>query len=87
MNDPASILFSHAMDENIFCRYVEDPRQFQARQKAHSAAYERLRSLLEPQLQKELEIFMEEETSLNSIDQESIFTSGLALGLRLLRLL
>ena len=87
MNDPAAVLFSPAMEENIFYRYVDDPRQFRTRQKAHSAAYERLRSLLEPQLQKELEAFMEEEASLDSINQESTFTTGLALGLQLLRLL
>lgn len=87
MNDPASVLFSHAMEENIFYRYIDDLRQFRARQRAHSAAYEHFRSLLEPPLQKELEIFMEEEASLDSISQESAFTTGLAFGLRLLRLL
>ena len=87
MNDPASILFSYAMDKNIFPQYTRDYAQFRLRLKANSAAFDRLRTQLDDSSKKELDDLMDEENSLDSLHLEAAFTAGLALGLRLLRLL
>lgn len=87
MNDPASILFSYAMDKNIFPQYMRDHAQFRLRLKANSAAFDRLRTQLDDSSKKELDELMDEENSLDSLHLEAAFTAGLALGLRLLRLL
>lgn len=87
MNDPASILFFYAMDKNIFPKYMDDYPRFQLRHKACSAAWDRLRARLDDPAQKELDDLIDEENSLDSIHLEAAFTAGLALGLRLLKLL
>lgn len=86
MNDPASILFSYAMDQNIFPNYMDDYARFQRRYKASSAACDRLRALLDDPAGKELDQLMDEKNSLDALQLEAAFTAGLAFGLQLLRL-
>ena len=87
MTDPASILFSYAMDKNIFPQYIADYPQFQHRRKVNSAVLDHLHAQLDDPAKEELDAFMEEEYSLDALHLESAFTAGLALGLQLLRLL
>ena len=87
MSDPASILFSYAMDKNIFPDYMADLAGFQLRHKANSAGWDRLRALLDPPVREKLEALMDEEHSLDALHLEAAFTAGLSFGLRFLQLL
>ena len=87
MSDPASVLFSYAMDKNIFPDYMADLAGFQLRHKANSAGWDRLRALLDPSAKRKLEELIDEENSLNALHLEAAFTAGLSFGLRFLRLL
>lgn len=86
MNDPASILFSHVMEEDIYKEYINDLKGFQSQRKANSAAYDHLCALLDAAAKKELDLLLEGEIYTDSIHLEAAFTAGLALGLQLLRL-
>lgn len=86
MNDPASILFSYAMEQNIFPKYIDGYARFLSKRKANSAVYDRIRTLLNESAQKELDVLIDEENHLDAIHLEAAFTAGLALGLQLLRL-
>ncbi|MCI9263316.1 MAG: hypothetical protein HFF06_01950 [Oscillospiraceae bacterium] len=87
MKDPASILFSHVMEEDIYMEYIDNPAAFRAKRKANSAVYDRLCVLLDAPAKKELDALLDEKLYIDSIYQEAAFTAGLALGLQLLRLL
>ena len=86
MNDPAAVLFSYAMDKNIFPKYMENYAHFQLRRKANSDALDRLRAQLDDPSKKDLDRLMEEEYSLDSIHLEAACPAGLALGLQFLKL-
>ena len=84
MNDPIYILFRHALDDDIYLEYMEDPREYWSIRRACSSAYERLTAELDPDL---FDAFMDERVSADTIEVEAAFAAGLSFGLRLLRLL
>lgn len=87
MNDPASVLFSYAMDKNVFPKYIDGYARFLTRQRANSAACDCLRNQLDDEAKKELDKLIDEENSLDAVHLEAAFTAGLSFGLQLLRLL
>ena len=81
MNDPIYILFRHALDDDIYLEYMEDPREYWSIRRACSTAE------LDPDLKHRFDAFMDERVSADTIEVEAAFTAGLSFGLRLLRLL
>ncbi len=87
MNDPVSVLFFHAMDNDVYLQYMEDPAKYWSGRRANDAAYDRLRAQLSDPAKEALDDLRKEKLLLDSEETEAAFTAGLAFGLRLLRLL
>ncbi len=86
MIDPAHALFRHALDDDIYLQYIDDPKEYWSIRRACSAAYDRLTADLNPILKRQLEAFLDEHISADTLEVEAAFTAGLAFGLQLLRL-
>lgn len=86
MNDPASALFRHAMDDDIYLQYIENLKEYRVNQHAARSHFEKLVALLDGDAKKEFDIFMDEDTLKSIAETEAAFMSGLAFGLQLLRL-
>ena len=86
MIDPAYALLRHAMDDNIYLQYIENPEEYHPSRRAALVHYEKLVALLDENAKKELEIFIDEDTLKNIAETDAAFMTGLAFGLQLLRL-
>ena len=86
MIDPAYALLRHAMDDNIYLQYIENPEEYHTSRRAALVHYEKLVALLDENAKKELEIFIDEDTLKNIAETDAAFMTGLAFGLQLLRL-
>lgn len=87
MNEPAFALLRHAMDNDVYLKYMDDPDEYHAGRKAQAAFYDRLRALLDDSSQKALDDFLNEKMLTDAAETEAAFTAGLSFGLQLLRLL
>lgn len=87
MINPAYALLRHAMDDDIYLQYIDDPREYHTNRKASAAALEHLRTQLDEPTKKLLDIFLDEASIANVMEEEAAFTTGLAFGLQLMALL
>ncbi len=88
MNDLIFALYRHMVEKKLYLQYLSpsDRDEYQANLDGSSAALQRLRASLEGLSKKELDIFLDENLIVDSMEAEAIFTAGLAVGLQLLRL-
>jgi len=88
MNDLIFALYRHMVETDLYLQYLSpsDRKEYQDNLDSSSAALQRLQASLEGQSKKDLEIFLNETLTVNSIEAEALFTAGLAVGLQLLRL-
>lgn len=87
MSDTILALYQYVMKNDLFLQYIDDPEEYQSNLTCAQAARDRLQALLNAPEKKELELFLDMKTVADSLELEAAFTSGLAVGLQLLRLL
>lgn len=87
MNEPAFALLRHAMDDDVYLQYMDDPGEYRASRKAEAALCDRLRALLDEPAKRLLDDFLSKKVLADAAEEEAAFTTGLAFGLQLLRLL
>lgn len=87
MNDPAYALLRHAMDDDVYLQYMDDLGAYRASRKAEAALFDRLDALLDEPAKQLLNDFLNEKFQADVTEADAAFTTGLAFGLQLLKLL
>ncbi len=86
MSDPVLALYQHMMKNDIHLQYMGDLEEYESNAAYSEAACKRLQAMLDVPAKKELERFLDMKSVAESMELEAAFTAGLAMGLRLLRL-
>ena len=87
MIEPAYALLRHAMDNDIYLQYMDGLEEYRTCQKNFSTFYEELSVLFGVEAKKQLDILLDEDMLKTVAETVAAFTTGLAFGLQLLRLL
>lgn len=86
MNDLLFVLYNIALERDMETRFISDMSAYRDSKRMGDRAYERLLPLLDAAAQKELDIFLDERHTCESLERESLFAAGLSIGLALSRL-
>lgn len=86
MSDPIFALYQYVMKNDLYLQYMDDPEEYESNLAYSEAACKRLQAMLDTPAKKELALFLDMKAVADSLESEAAFTAGLAVGLRLLRL-
>lgn len=85
MTELLQALFDYALDRQSLCS-IHDQRQYKESRKMCEQSYQKLQALLSDEGKECLENYIGEVELLHGLDTESIFRTGLAIGLELSRI-